>query len=344
MKLARTGTQESVACFSRLQDHECMTVFGWFTSDHTALVSLAVAALALLASVWATLVSRKSVKAAMRSASAAEEQVEAAVEQVRQAREQSSTSREAAEVDALSAAKSRIDEAAPHVTLVLSPLDDTPRIEPREGIVPVPHPPITHEPEDQKLDWREVHGDQVYVVLHGILINDDSHAVRVYPPSTARFYAGPHPGNEADVGVPTRSGTEGCHVLEAGQVALFEMHVRQRIEAVLKRAAMTDDDRDLPFSRDKIQLIPGHLDEPQLIVEITTYAEPFRERYTEDGQVPLVMRAHAHLNVIVKRTPVYPRSFAHLHAELRGDEQKLRSLQQADELRRMFDRPYGNSN
>jgi hypothetical protein len=228
--------------------------------------------------------------------------------------------------------------------LVIPPPDGIPRIQPRVGTIPVPHPP-TYDPEDQKLDRREVRGDQVYFVLQGVLINDDSRAVRVYLPHSARFYTGPHPGNGSEIGIPMLSGAESCHVLTAGQVALFEIRVMHRIDIELERAARTDDEgHDLPFSRDQILLVPGHLDEPRLIIEITTFAEPFRERYTADEQTPLVMHAYANQQVIIKRAPVYPKSFAHLLAELRGDEQKLRSLQQAEALLRTFDKPRGKPN
>lgn len=99
---------------------------GWFTGDHISLVSLVVAALALLASVWATLISRRNVEAALRSAAAAEEQAATAIDQAREASHQSLIARDNAEVDALSATKSRIDEAVPSVVVILSPMDDTP--------------------------------------------------------------------------------------------------------------------------------------------------------------------------------------------------------------------------
>jgi hypothetical protein len=309
----------------------------WFTGDHISLVSLIVAALALVASIWATLISRKNVKAALRSAAAAEEQAAAAIDQARQATHQLSMGRDAAEVDALSAAKARIDEAAPSVVVILSPMDDAPRILPQDEPIPVPHPQVD-QARERTLDYFEFRNDTVYFVHRGMLINDGDRTVRIHA-SYARFYAGQHPTTGVDVPLPLWSAGEHCHVLEAGQVALFELRVMKRVDVIVEQAEKEDGgDQERSFSRDQIMFLPGNLDEPRLIITVVTYADPFKDRYGSDAHTPLVMRANGHVQVAIRREPMYPQSFEHLHAELRGDEDKLRSLTYFDELRRSLDR------
>ncbi|GHG41083.1 MULTISPECIES: hypothetical protein [Amycolatopsis] len=313
------------------------TFAAWFTSDHIALVSLIVAALALGASFWGTLVSRKNVKVALRSAAAAEEQAAAAIDQARVASQQSSLAHDTAEVDALSAAKARIDEAAPNVTVVLSPMDDAPRLVPRDEQIPIPHPPV-EEPNERTLDYDEHRNDSVYFVHCGMLINDDVRTVRIHS-TYARLYAGRHPITGADIPLPLWSAAERCHVLEAGQTALFELRVEKRVDDIVEQADQRDDQGDeRPFSRDQMMFLPGALDEPRLIVTISTYANPFKERYGSDMSAPLIMRSYGHVQVVIKREPTYPKSFKHIHAELLRDDEKLRSLEYFDELRRALDR------
>lgn len=302
----------------------------WFTIEHVALV---VSALALLVSAWATLISRRNTKAALRSAAAAEEQAAAAIAQADHASRQSSIARDTAEVDALAAAKARIDEAVPSVVVILSPMNDAPRILPRYDQIPVPHPQ-DDEPGERALDYRECRNDTIYFVYRGLLINDGDRAVRIHS-SDAIFYSGQHPVTGVDIPRPMWSTVERCHVLEAGQSAVFELRVMKRIDVTLEQQEKRGDDGgELPFSRDTIMFLPGNLDEPRLIVSFITYANPFKDRPSSDVGTPLIMRANGHLQVVVKREPTYPQSFEHLHAELRGDEDKLRSLAFFDELRR----------
>lgn len=309
----------------------------WFTADHIALVSLVVAALALAASFWATLISRRNLKAALRSAAAVEEQAEAAVEQARQASHQSSIARDTAEVDALSAAKARIEEAVPSVAVIISPMDEVPRILPRNEPVPVPHP-TADEAGERSLDYFEFRNDTVYFVHRGMLINDGGRAVRIHT-SYARFYAGQHPTTGVDIPQPMWSAAEHCHVLEAGQAALFELRPWKRVDAIVEQAEKrSDSEEEVHFAREQIMFLPGTLDEPRLIVTILTYAEPFKDRYGGDVREPLIMRADTDVQVVIKREPTYPQSYEHLHAELRGDEDKLRSLWYFAELQRLRDR------
>ncbi len=307
----------------------------WFTGDHIAFVSLVVAALALVASFWATFISRINLKAALRSAAAAEEQAEAAIEQARQATHQSSIARDTAEVDALSAAKARIEDAVPSVALIISPMDKVPRILPQNEPIPVPHP-TADEAGERSLDFSDFRNDTVYFVLRGMLINDGDRSVRIQT-SDARFYAGQHPMTGIDIPQPMWSDAEQRHVLEAGQAALFELLPMKRVDDIIEQAEKRrDSEEKMHFSREQIIFLPGTLDEPHLTITILTYAEPFKNLYGSD--LPLIMRANSYVQVAITREPMYPQSYEHLQAELRGDKDKLWSLTYFAEQQRLRDR------
>lgn len=96
-----------------------------------------------------------------------------------------------------------------------------------------------------------------------MLINDGDRAARIHSVG-ARFYAGKHPSTGAEVPLPLWSAVEQCHVLEAGQAALFELRVMKRVDTIIKEADKTNhDDQDLVFSRDQIMFLPGNLDKPR---------------------------------------------------------------------------------
>jgi len=304
---------------------------GWFTADR---VSLVVASFALLASIWGALISRRNVKAALRSAAAAEEQAGAAIRQSQLAADQLSTVRKIAEVDALADARARIDEAAPSVVVVLSPMDDVPRILRHGEQIPVPHP-SAEEPGNRTLNYIDSLDAIVYFVYRGMLINDGDRAARIH--SRVTFYAGQHPATGVDISRPMWSAVGHCHVLEAGQAALFELRATSRVGAILKRKESASGG-ELPFSRDQITFRPGNLDEPCLIVTVETHAEPFLRRKSSNTDAPLVVRDEGQLEVLIRREPSYPQSFEYRHAELLGDEDKLYHLRLMDELQRTLDR------
>jgi hypothetical protein len=225
----------------------------------------------------------------------------------------------------------------PSVAVIISPMDEVPRILPQNEPIPVPHP-TADEAGERSLDCFEFRNDTVYFVLRGTLINDGDRSVRIQT-SDARFYAGQHPMTGIDIPQPMWSAAEHRHVLEAGQAALFELRPMKRVDAIIEQAEKRrDSEKEIHFSRDQIMFLPGTLDEPRLTITILTYAEPFKDLYGSDVQSPLIMRANSHVHVAITREPMYPQSYEHLQAELRGDKDKLWSLTYFAEQRRLRDR------
>ncbi|HEX3785313.1 MAG TPA: hypothetical protein VHX38_37150 [Pseudonocardiaceae bacterium] len=258
------------------------------------------------------------------------------VEQRRPEIPQSSIARDTAEVDALSAAKARIEAAVPSVVVIISPIDEVPRILPQNDPAPVPHS-TADEAGERSLDYIEFQHDNVYFVLRGMLINDGDRSVRIQT-SDAKFYAGQHPITGIDIPQPMWSAAEHRHVLEAGQAALFELLPMKQVEAIMEDAEKRcHRDEEINFSHEQITVLPGTLDEPHLTFKILTYAEPFKNLYRGDVQSPLIMRANCHVHVAITREPKYPQSYEHLQAEMRGDKDKLWALTYFAEQQRLRD-------
>ncbi|MEU4768753.1 hypothetical protein AB0H12_36440 [Actinosynnema sp. NPDC023794] len=295
-----------------------------------------IALLALVVSIMAARIAWRNARAAETQAKAATIQADAALDQSREAQNNSSLSRNAYEVQALEAARARIDQASPRVVVTLNLLSESPTV--TEGWInepPIPHPPI-HSRGKLTLDYMKHRHDYIYFVLQGMLYNEGDRVARVQVGGLAEgpvFYADSHPvaGNK-DVAVPYKSDVEHTYLLEPGQTALFEIRPVKSIWDLLDTA---EDKHPYPLiSRDFFRFRPGSLNEPELYVTITTRVDnPVRQSSTDDQwNTPIKIDDRCHVFVDVQRELHYPKNFDYVHAELQDDQDKLRQMQLMDQI------------
>lgn len=306
---------------------------------------LAVAA--FVVSVYAAVISHVNMRAARRSAAgtvsqakSAEKSARAALDQAREAQVASSLARDASEVQALEAAKTRIDQAAPRVVVTLDLLGEHPLT--TSGWIeeiPLPHPDMD-PPGEVTLDYWEHRHDYLYFVLRGMIYNEGEHVARVRANGSAAgpvLYAGTHPVSGEDVPVPQQSGVDRCYLLYPGQTALFEIRAVKSIWDILAHYSGEKPEPYLTISRDSFRFQPGSFDEPEVFVAITTQAEePLGERSEEQWNAPLVIKNRCNVVVLVERKQRYPKSFEYVHAELQGDQEKLEELRRNDRLMALY--------
>lgn len=307
---------------------------------------------AFVVSVYAAIVSHVNMRAAKRSAAgtlsqaeSAETSAAAALDQAREAQLASSLARDAAEVQALEAAKARIDQAAPRVVVTLDLLGEHPLTAPGWiKDIPLPHPAI-EPPGEVTLDYVEHHNDYLYFVLRGTLYNDGDHVARVRTHGSAEgpvLYAGTHPVSGDEVPVPQRSGIDHCYLLYPGQTALFEIRAVKTIWDILNHYQEEEPDPYVTISRDSFNFLPGSFDEPDVSVVITTQAEePLAERSDEQWNAPLVIKNRCNVVVLTERKQRYPTSFQHVHAELLDNQDKLQRLWENEQLMTLLQEKHG---
>lgn len=288
------------------------------------------AAAAFVVSVYSAVISRRSAVGTVSQAKSAEKSARAALDQAREAQVASSVARDASEVQALEAAKTRLDQAAPRVVVTLDLLSEHPLT--ASGWIdemPLPHPEIDPTGE-VTLDYWEHRHDYLYFVLRGTIYNEGEHVARVRVSGSAMgpvLYAGTHPVSGEDVPVPRQSGVDRCYILYPRQTALFEIRAVKSIWDIVSHYSEKKSESYLSISRDSFRFQPGSFDEPEVFVAITTQAEePIGERSEEQWEAPLVVKNRCNVVVLVERRQQYPKSFEHVHAELQGDQEKLEEL------------------
>ncbi|WP_410574381.1 hypothetical protein [Amycolatopsis sp. cmx-4-61] len=288
------------------------------------------AAAAFVVSVYAAVISRRSAVGTVSQAKSAEKSARAALDQAREAQVASSVARDASEVQALEAAKTRLDQAAPRVVVTLDLLSEHPLT--TSGWIdemPLPHPEIDPRGE-VTLDYWEHRHDYLYFVLRGTIYNEGEHVARVRVSGSAMgpvLYAGTHPVSGEDVPIPQQSGVDRCYLLYPGQTALFEIRAVESIWDILNHYSEKKPESYINISRDSFRFQPGSFDEPEVVVAIATQAEePIGERSEEQWNAPLVIKNRCNVVVLVERKQQYPKSFEHVHAELQGDQEKLEAL------------------
>lgn len=297
---------------------------------------------AIVVSVYAAVVSHVNMRAAKRSAEGTLSQAEsaqtsaaAALDQAREAQTASVLARDASEVQALEAAKSRIDQTAPRVVVTLDLLGEHPLTATYEQFLglPLPHPDVD-PPGELIVDYMERHHDYLYFVLRGTLYNEGEYVARVNTNTSSMgpvLYPGPHPVSGEEVHVPQRSGVDHCYLLYPGQTVLFEIRAATTIFDIVQHYKEEDPDPYFTMSRDFFHCRPGSFDEPETSVVITTQAEePVGERRGLPTSAPLVIKDRCYVSVQIDREQRYPKSFAYVHAELQDDRKKLQQLRQYD--------------
>jgi hypothetical protein len=289
------------------------------------------AAAAFVVSVASAVISHLNMRAARSQAESTKTAANAALEQSRAAEMASSLARDVSEVQALEAAKARIDQETPRVVVAVDLLSGHPAITggwPQD--IPPPHPDITPQGE-RTLDYVEHHNDFIYFVLRGTLYNEGKYVARVRTNGPI-LYSDTDPHTGLEVQIPQKSGIDGYYLLHPGQKAMFEVRPGNTIWNILNRKEKTGS--DIILSRDSFLFRPGSFDEPSSVaILITEIRDPIRER-TGNPDAPLVIKDHCHVEVSVERRQEYPKSFDYVHAELKGDQERLERLQLNDELRR----------
>jgi hypothetical protein len=287
----------------------------WNLDRVSLLVSILVSIFALIVSVRTMLYSKRNTKAAERSA-------ESAINQVNEASAQVHLAVKTSEASAIETAYSRIDRNAPSATVAIDYVQEAPFIAEGSYQVPVPHP----EPDQnkvQKLDYNRHWSWYSYFVLRGSIYNDGDRAVRVYPKGPV-FYPGSHPVTHEEVPLPQRT-VSGTYLLYPGQIALFQILVREWVDDWLK---LRETDA-AQCHESSFHLQPGSLDEPNLVVKIKTEGRPVRRQIDESGDW-IILEPGCYVTTKIERG--YPTSFDWLHAKLKNDKDKLYWLQRQEQL------------
>jgi hypothetical protein len=278
--------------------------------SHMDRLAALVAILALIVAVWSAVITRRGVRAADRSARAAEVQADAAAVQADaaatqafEARSQATTARVTAEVEALAAAKGRIDGAAPSVVAAITSIDHTPHISENLHNIQCPHPETEPISSDRYVDWIDWHYD-VYFIISGTLFNDGTQAVRVHT-NGPHFYGGNHPLTGESVPEPQVCDPAwDARVLYPGQFALFQIHVGQQINDWL-HVFDSDPEGSESELRSSFTFRPGGWDEPSTSAIIRTKANP----------VVRVTPEHADARVGEYKARVPPSSYANVYVD-----------------------------
>ncbi|MFF4893900.1 hypothetical protein [Micromonospora chersina] len=297
--------------------------------SHTDRLAALVAFFALVVAVWSAAITRRGVRAADRSAHAAEAQAEAAAAQAFDASSQASTARVTAEVEALAAAKGRIDAASPSVVVAITNIDHTPHIAENLYDIQCPHPKTTKVEGNRYVKWADWHFD-VYFVITGTLFNDGAQAVRVYT-NGPRFYRGKHPLTGEDLAEPhVCDPAWDARVLYPGQFASFQIFVGQQVWDWLHAFDSKPEGSESEL-RDSFTFRPGGWDEPSTSVTIRTRSNPLVRVTPEHadarvGDLKARVRPSCPVNVHLDHFREYPESLDQVHAELRNDQDEVRSL------------------
>ncbi|MEU5781397.1 hypothetical protein [Micromonospora lupini] len=297
--------------------------------SHTDRIAALFALLALVVAVWSSVITRRGVRAADRSAHAAEAQAEAATAQAFDAGRQASTARVTGEVEALAAAKSRIDAASPSVVVAITTINRSPYIARSLYDVQCPHPEAAKVEGDRYVKWADWHFD-VYFVITGTLFNDGAQAVRAYA-NGPRYYAGRHPLTGEELREPPVCDPAwDARVLYPGQFASFQLFVGQQVWDWLDALDSKPEGSESEL-RDIFVFRPGGSDEPSVSAIIKTKANPLVRVAPEHpdarvGDLKARVRPICHVNVQVEYFKEYPDSLDQVHAELRNDKDELRSL------------------
>ena len=319
------------------------TVWAFAQSHWTPIL----AAAAFVVSAYAAIISHVNMRAAKRSAAGTESQAKsaeasaaAALDQAREAQAASSLARDASEVQALEAAKARIDQASPRVVVTLDLLGEHPLTTSGWATdIPLPHPEI-QPPGELTLDYMEHRHDYLYFVLRGTLYNEGAHVARIRSYGSTGgpvLYAGSHPASGVEVPIPQRSGVDYCYHLHPGQTALFEIRAVKPIWDILYHYQQKKPEPYINISRDQFYLQPGSFDEPELHVAIITQAEePLQDRANEQWNAPLIIKNKCNVVVLMERKLHYPKSFEFVHAELQGDRERIEQLHQNERLAALY--------
>ncbi|MFG3600231.1 hypothetical protein [Micromonospora chersina] len=251
------------------------------------------------------------------------------MQQAQDASAQVSVASVTAEVEALAAARSRIDEAAPSIVVAITEFVGHPQVSESSFGVPVPHPPVAPSREDVIVPWADWHSD-VYFVISGTLYNDGTSSARVYC-NGPKFYEGKHPLTGEPLGEPpVCDPANDARILYPGQFALFQLYARRQIWDCLD--AMDADPPRRPHfqTKDLFMFRPGSTDEPMTSATIEVEAEPV-VRVEPDGEdvkvgdLTVRVKAGCYMHVSLEHFRDYPDSLNYVHATLRNDEEELRN-------------------
>ncbi|MFJ5992961.1 hypothetical protein [Lentzea sp. NPDC092896] len=295
-----------------------------------------IASLALIVSLLAARIAWRNARAAEIQAEAASVQAQAALDQAREAQHSSALSYTAYEVQALEAARARIDAILPQVVVVADLLSEHPIvIDGWPSDIPAPHPPI-RSPGELSLDYMGHRHDSVYFVVQGWVHNDSDRVVRFSASGSGVgpiFYVGPNPVSDGEVIIPQKSNIEQEYTLPPRATALFEMRAIRSIYDLLHDGK--DENKPYPqISRYHFRFTPGSVDVPELYVSIAVQAEnPVRQQVgNKQWDAPIVVDDHCYVPVLVEREVAYPKKVDYVHAELQGDQDRLERMRQMDRI------------
>ncbi len=307
-------------------------------------ITLLLAALALLVSIWSTVISRRNLRAAVRTAEATalqakatQQQADAANEQSLSAQAQASAAydqaRDAAryaEAEMLEAARARIDTTAPNLAVALTMISDQPGFAENSYELPAPLPELPVGQKRKLSHWPHWHYD-VFFVIQGTLYNSSAEAVRVTLAGPA-FYAGKHPLTAEQVPVPQWAHPrDQTYLLYPGQHALFQILGRRQVDDWLNLAGKGD---HASHPVDKFICQPGCADDPMTTILVRTEAEPVVRRLDDDDGDWATLVESCHVRVTVEFDRPYPASFDRIHAELTQDPDAIANVVLRDELQR----------
>jgi len=269
-------------------------------------------------------------EAATVQADAATTQADAALDQAREAQRTSVLAYNANEVQALEAARTRIDQASPQIVVTLNLLSKNPIVteeSPRD--IPYPHPTI-ESTSKQSLDYEQYNNGYMYFVVQGTLYNEGTRTARIWT-TDATFYAGTHPITHESVPEPQKSNIEHCYVLHPGQTALFELRPSKSMWDLLNEDSENAESQRL-FHQSRFHLSPGSMDDPTSTVTITTKAEnPVQQPLGhKQWNAPIVIKGYFDMSIEIARKLEYPKNFDYVHAELKDDKDRLQQMRMYD--------------